>query len=422
MSGQQSLVSIVVPTHNSAEYLRQCLDSIIGQTYRRLQIICVDDGSTDETVQILDSYAKADSRLSYVTQENRGAGVARNRGLDQATGDYLLFFDSDDWMADDLVQCAVSRAEECEADIVVFPIVEAFGTSELLRETPWLILEDKFPQDVFSWRDNPDWIFRALQNYPWNKLLKMSLVRENDLRYQEIFLTEDLMFMAPAFVCARRICLLRQNVVYHRVGISTNVMSFKDAHPLDFYTAFRELKSWLEKSGYFDELKVAYTNWAIIACKYNLDTLNGFETFSMVYEKIRDEIINELGLDSLQEDEYQSPECLEFLRTMRDGTSPAEYLMGLLRTIDVDCMRLQFVDSHMHYQAERLNSRIDELSGEVKRLCDEAEARKKDLTSARREAEELRRSTSFRLGNTMLRPLTRLRGLQGAWRRHEGRA
>ena len=285
MSGQQSLVSIVVPTHNSAEYLRQCLDSIIGQTYRRLQIICVDDGSTDETVQILDSYAKADSRLSYVTQENRGAGVARNRGLDQATGDYLLFFDSDDWMADDLVQCAVSRVEECEADIVVFPIVEAFGTSELLRETPWLILEDKFPQDVFSWRDNPDWIFRALQNYPWNKLLKMSLVRENDLRYQEIFLTEDLMFMAPAFVCARRICLLRQNVVYHRVGISTNVMSFKDAHPLDFYTAFRELKSWLEKSGYFDELKVAYTNWAINACKYNLDTLNGFETFSMVYER-----------------------------------------------------------------------------------------------------------------------------------------
>ena len=111
MSGQQSLVSIVVPTHNSAEYLRQCLDSIIGQTYRRLQIICVDDGSTDETVQILDSYAKADSRLSYMTQENRGAGVARNRGLDQATGDYLLFFDSDDRMADDLVQCAVSRAE-----------------------------------------------------------------------------------------------------------------------------------------------------------------------------------------------------------------------------------------------------------------------------------------------------------------------
>ena len=91
-------VSIIVPVYNVAPYLRQCMDSIINQTYRNIEIICVDDGSTDESGEILDEYAKSDNRISEAHTNNSGVASARNTGLSLASGEYLLFVDGVDWI------------------------------------------------------------------------------------------------------------------------------------------------------------------------------------------------------------------------------------------------------------------------------------------------------------------------------------
>ena len=102
------MVSVVIPVYNAAPWLRQCLDSVVGQTLREIEIICVDDGSTDESPQILEEYAQADERVRILHQQNQYAGVARNNGLAHASGKYIIFWDSDDYFDLDALRLMVN--------------------------------------------------------------------------------------------------------------------------------------------------------------------------------------------------------------------------------------------------------------------------------------------------------------------------
>ena len=108
-------ISIIIPVYNTQEYLPKCLDTLVNQTYSNLEIICVDDGSTDESLRILNEYAAKDSRIIVHSQKNGGASIARNYGLNIATGDYVSFIDSDDWVYLTLYQSfvdAISSADK----------------------------------------------------------------------------------------------------------------------------------------------------------------------------------------------------------------------------------------------------------------------------------------------------------------------
>ena len=109
---EQALVSIVVPVYNRHNYLAECLDSLMVQTYRNLEIILVDDGSTDDSLAICQSYAKKDARIKVIAQENAGVATARNTGVQAAIGQYLMFVDSDDYVAKNYCELAVNALQE----------------------------------------------------------------------------------------------------------------------------------------------------------------------------------------------------------------------------------------------------------------------------------------------------------------------
>lgn len=111
-------ISIIVPCYNVEEYLRQCLDSIVNQTYTNLEIICVNDGSTDNTLSILNEYALSDKRIVIIDQENMGASQARNKALKVATGDYIAFVDGDDWIEEIAIEKAIEKITELNCDLV----------------------------------------------------------------------------------------------------------------------------------------------------------------------------------------------------------------------------------------------------------------------------------------------------------------
>lgn len=111
-------VSIVLTVYNAESYIEGCLDMITGQTLRDIQIICVDDGSTDNSSQIIEQYAQKDDRIVLIREKNAGAGPARNRGMQEATGKYILFLDCDDFYEPEMVEKAFRRAEEEQAEIV----------------------------------------------------------------------------------------------------------------------------------------------------------------------------------------------------------------------------------------------------------------------------------------------------------------
>ena len=117
---QQTLVTVVVPIYNVERYLDRCVESIVSQTYRNLQIILVDDGSPDHCPQMCDDWAKKDPRIEVIHKQNAGLGMARNTGMEHATGEYICFFDSDDYLAANAIECAFSAITREHADVAVF--------------------------------------------------------------------------------------------------------------------------------------------------------------------------------------------------------------------------------------------------------------------------------------------------------------
>ena len=125
------MISIIVPVYNVAPYLRQCLDSLIGQTYRDLEIICVNDGSVDESPAILAEYAERDERIQIISRSNAGVSASRNEALNVAKGEWLMLVDSDDWIDTDTCRQALDAALTYQADLVMWAYVREFPNRSL---------------------------------------------------------------------------------------------------------------------------------------------------------------------------------------------------------------------------------------------------------------------------------------------------
>lgn len=200
-------VSVVVPVYNVAPYLRQCLDSLVGQTLREIEIICVDDGSTDGSGAILDEYAEKDPRVKAIHQPNAGAGAARNAGLARATGEYLFFCDPDDWCAPDLLAQMADCARSVSADVVLagYTKVDAASGRVIGTHPP----HRRWPQDsVFSGHDVRNRVFNLARHTVWDKLFRREFVLANGIRFQPVRHYNDMLFCDLSLGLARRMTVL----------------------------------------------------------------------------------------------------------------------------------------------------------------------------------------------------------------------
>lgn len=355
----EPLVSIVVPVYNAEKHLGQCLGSLLGQTHHAIEIICIDDGSTDGSADLLASYAERDARVRSFRQSNAGPGVARNRGIEEARGDYLYFLDADDWCDATLVEKAVGALERTGADMAALPHCEFDVRVGKPLRVRWSVLRNKFPSEVATWRDCPNWVFESFQNFPWNKMLRMNFVRENHLRYQDIYLTEDLMFAGPALVLASGIVQLDEALVYHRMGTGENTMAAKDSHPLDFIAAFCSFRTFLKKQQLYEPLQVAYVNWAIGGSLYNLNTLNTYEAFRTVYNTLAQGAAQDLGFFELEDAQYQNDRYRSFIADLKEHSAD-EYLFRLFAATDAKRQEAA-------YRAETLSAEAEDLKSQLKK-------------------------------------------------------
>lgn len=213
-------VSVIMPVKDTIEYLPESVGSVLAQSYDRFELICVDDGSTDGSLERLRRYANEDERVLVVAPDSgrAGPGAARNRALDLASGDYVAFLDSDDLFHTDAMKLLVARAEETESDIVMGGI-EKFsdaGSNEKFLKCTYLdLLPDRVGERVFSWEDIPDLLFE-LRFVCWNKLYKRSLLEEPSIRFPEGAFYEDLPFHFETLLAARRMSFVEKTVVSNR--------------------------------------------------------------------------------------------------------------------------------------------------------------------------------------------------------------
>lgn len=189
------LVSVLLSVYNSSQFLRQCLDSIINQTLRDIEIICVDDASSDDSLCILKEYEEKDNRVIVVSQEHGGAGKARNTALELASGEYLPILDSDDFFEPDMLEKAYLSANEHDADIVVFRADFFDQRRNDFSPCDFSIIPSLLPQkDTFSADDIPERIFNIGCGWAWDKLFRRQFVEDCGARFQEIRTTNDMFF------------------------------------------------------------------------------------------------------------------------------------------------------------------------------------------------------------------------------------
>lgn len=315
-------VSVIVPVYNTEKYLEQCLNSILDQTLREIEVICVDDGSSDQSVEMIQKLAGEDERLHLLTQKNSGGGAARNLGMSRARGKYLMFLDSDDFFHPQLLEKMMQRCEETGAQICTckarcYHEDLGFETAE-----PASMREEYLPEgDVFCWKDMPEEIFNTFHNWPWNKMFLHSFVREKNLKFQEIKRTNDMYFTCTAMMEAERITVLKEELVWYRVGISGSCQTTNREAPLDFFDAFLSLKKYLEDRGVFEEVKKSFVNHALDGCIANLNSQENSRAQEALYEKMKAELLKRLAINGQPREyfhEYNS-RMYGFYQVMMEG-------------------------------------------------------------------------------------------------------
>lgn len=208
-------ISVIVPVYKVEPYLRQCVDSILGQTYQDLEILLVDDGSPDSCPAICDEYAQKDPRVQVIHKKNGGLSSARNAALEVCTGDYIGFVDSDDWIEPEMFETLLNGLTQAQADIAVCGRYEEFREHRLARGWPETLVMDR--EEALGELLRND----TLQNLVWDKLYRRELFE--DLRFPEGKTFEDMAVMHWLFLRAQRVVCLPA-VMYHYLQRSNSIV------------------------------------------------------------------------------------------------------------------------------------------------------------------------------------------------------
>ena len=252
MSCPSIKVSVVVPVYNAEKYLRQAILSISRQTLREIEILCVDDGSTDSSVDILNELAKEDKRIKVLHNPRKGAGaaLARNFGLEHASGEYLSILDADDWFEPEMLARSYQRAKETGADVVMFDAKYYSDITGQEVHADWVLNKDLLPDnDVFSPTECADKLFQITAGQAWNRLYRRKFIEQNKIRFVPVHYTDDQAFSFVSLACANKIAILPQKFVNYRWISTDNQNSHKGEWPDAAYLASDAVYEGLKAHG-----------------------------------------------------------------------------------------------------------------------------------------------------------------------------
>ena len=357
-------VSVIVPVYNAEDTIRDCLDDITGQTLRETEIICVDDGSSDGSVSVIEEYRQKDGRIRIIRQENQGAGAARNTGMKEAQGEYLCFLDADDRFEPEMLEEAWKRCCETGADTCVWS-ADCFdaGTGEVQAYTSAFdkrYIPQANPFDPAS-DEAHETIFQMFNGVPWNKLFSRELVSRTRLQFQTQRTTNDAFFVYSALCRARRIVTLDKVLVHRRKNVANSLTQTREKSWKCFFDALTAIRDRLEQDGIYGRFERSYMNRALQNVLWNM------ETISLPAAKQMEAFLKEKGFEELRFDRYDAEfyygrmyERYQWLKEM----DPGAYRTALTIAKERDLLR---------EEVERLRNRlccrvIDRAAAVIRRL------------------------------------------------------
>ena len=373
-------VSVIVPVYNSEQYLRQMLDSVLSQTLQEIEVICVDDGSTDQSPAILNEYAEKDERVRLLFQQHANAGEARNTGLDHARGDYLIFLDADDFFEEEMLEACVAKLEEDSSDIVIFSAIQyddRTGESTPLARS---LRKDYLPDHVpFIPADMRKYLFNAFQNWPWNKMFRRAFIERENIRFQSIQRTNDMAFVCEALAKAGLISILDREFTHYRIGTSSNLQATNHLAPRAFWEAYLETRKRLIDAQLYEQFEQSYVNWVIEGALYNIRVNKQADAKEYARGIVKFEGEKEFGFLQYEREYYYKPQQYD------------EY-SKILETDSVEALQKEIT---------ALKADIKKLKDDNKKLKDDVKKQKEKTDRQKKINQDLKNSISFRIGRVI---------------------
>ena len=297
---QSPKISVIVPIYNVEKYLKDCLDSVCNQTFEDIEIICINDGSTDDSSNILNSYVKKDNRIKVINQSNKGLSAARNAGLNIAKGKYIYFCDSDDFMDLNSLNELYDLMENNSYDLIIFK-AQSFAdeTHELTKikyhEMPELT--KLFGNKTFNPSDLYD-KFLKLDATVYTKFFKRKLI--GNIHFKEGLIFEDNLFLIEYLFNCHEIYFY-DKYLYHRCFRQTSILNSNFEKHMDSLEVFKIIEDMIKENGYYYELKEIVFNTKYEMLEYRINLFN--KEYSRIY-------FDRIKLDLLdKKEEYEK--CLD---------------------------------------------------------------------------------------------------------------
>lgn len=239
------MISIIMPLYNAQKFLEEAIESVLQQTYSRFELICVDDGSTDNTVSIVKKYMTRDKRVKLIKNGKKiGAAIARNNGIKKAQGDYISFLDGDDIFEPDMYQKAHDCIEANKLDLVCFEYIHV--PTEKINEKQFVFHSntylEKYCKAPFRLSDINYIDFISWAEGPWNKLIRKDFIKSNKLEFQNLQCSNDIYFSLMTYILSDRIMFLKDNkpMIYARDHFTPTRISYA-RDPMCAYLALKKV-------------------------------------------------------------------------------------------------------------------------------------------------------------------------------------
>lgn len=351
-------ISVIIPVYNVEKYLVECLDSVINQTFKDIEIICVNDGSTDSSLNILKKYQNKYSRIKIFTQDNHGLSNARNRGFDQAQGKYIYFMDSDDYLELNTLEKIYSISEEKNLDLLIFKVVsfddESGEENYNYTDTPFL---SDINKNTFTYLDFKENLLNVDVTI-YSKFFKKDLIK--DYEFPEGLIFEDNTFYIDYILEAARIDFLDE-CLYHRRIRKNSIITKASKNHADLIEIYKIMAHKLKSKGFYDEYKEKLFNKKIRDIYFRFCHVKP-EYTQFFYEKMKKDFMS-------QKDEYEHELDLNKIHDY-----PKEIFTSVINSKDYN-----EIESYMNVYT--LKKTVDELTAENKKLKKKNRKLKQELSS-----------------------------------------
>ena len=330
-------VSVLIPVYNTEKYLKKCLDSVINQTLKDIEIIIVNDGSKDNSQAIIEEYACKDERIKYFDQENKGLGATRNKGLEMAKGQYIVFLDSDDWVELDCYEEMYNNAIEKNSDLV---IVDYY----IDNEEKSFIYKNKYQTNQKK-EYLKDVLLRNVPGFSWNKLYKKEIIDKNKMKFPirgELENIEDQYFTTRFVYLSNNISFVNKPLIHYIIRNSSIVNTYQNGLLEDGLALYNANKDLFKNTEYIEVLDIGLLKH-IVQIVFNevkscnkTNIKNKVNNINSILEnKLYNEKLNNLKLNKFN-CSYLGKEDILYLKLLSNKKIYALYILCKIRMKSIE--------------------------------------------------------------------------------------